>query len=41
MVRGVHDPRVLHGLGGTWSQGGGIPPCTEADPPREQNDKQV
>ena len=34
--RGVPGPD-----GGAWSRGGGIPSCTEADPPCEQNDKQV
>ena len=27
--------------GGAWSRAGGIPSFTEADPPCEQNDKQV
>ena len=41
-AQGGSDPGVVWsegvpGLGGAWSRGGGIPACTEADPPHAQN----
>ena len=41
---GVPDPGECLLPGGAWSEGTGIPACTEADPPPppgEQNDRQV
>ena len=39
---GVSGPRGVPALGGgACSEGGGIPACTEAEPPHEQNDRQV
>ena len=34
---GVSAPRGVSALGGGLLRGGGIPACTEADPPCEQN----
>ena len=41
-MRTVRSGSRLRGVGGVLPAEGGIPACTEADPPpREQNDRQV
>ena len=48
LVQGMSAPGGVSGPGGAWSgglpgpgEGVGIPACTEADPPCEQNHRQL